>query len=593
MCKIGKLISFFYILSAGILSFCFFITFSSAAEDYDWRSDWAIEDNFTISIDSEGYQFPTAIAFVPHPGNELKDPLYFVTELRGKVKVVTNDRSVYTFAEDFFQLKPAAELPAPDGEVGMAGICLDEENGYIFVTFSYQDSDNILRNNIVRFTSKPGTFSVKAGSMTSFGDIFSREESAYSHQIGPCQVYGNLLYVSVGDAFSYKKSRSIDSVLGKIIRMTLDGKPVKSNPFYVDDEVKKARNYVWDYGLRNPFGLKIVDGRIFVVENGTGTDRFLEVHEGIDYLWDGTDWSLGTNADVVFSPSVCPVQLDYYPMGLDIFPEEFRGMFYLALGGDSTELGRGISGDRSIVMLDYGFNENRMLSAPKHFLKYRGDGLQLVVGLAVGTDGLYFAPLFPDEGGRSAVLKAIYDESNLYPYKLSSESDVIDLLSSKGCWGCHKINNAGWGTAGPDIGGYPMVERIQERIDSEEYIETVKKIDQMNFEPYKVYTIARKEVLEKKDMDKVKIWIKYHLLEPKFDNPFSQMPNMGLSEHEAMLLADFLIGDTANNNMISKMGTLAKQLIPTLRYRYLLFSFILGIVVSMFFVGAFMLYRKK
>src|SRR5690349_15118162 len=125
---------------------------------FDWRSDWAVGSGFALSIDTEGYHFPTAIAFVPHPGPGPKDPLYFVTELRGKVKVVTNDRTVYTFAENFFQLTPSQELPSIEGEIGMAGICLAPKQGYVFVTFAYQDTNGVLRNNIVRLSSKPETF---------------------------------------------------------------------------------------------------------------------------------------------------------------------------------------------------------------------------------------------------------------------------------------------------------------------------------------------------------------------------------------------------------------------------------------------------
>ena len=57
-------------------------------------------------------------------------------ELRGLVKAVTNDRSVLAFAEITYDLEPAFELPEKGGEVGMAGICLDPEYGYIFVTLA-------------------------------------------------------------------------------------------------------------------------------------------------------------------------------------------------------------------------------------------------------------------------------------------------------------------------------------------------------------------------------------------------------------------------------------------------------------------------
>ena len=47
--------------------------------EFDWRSDWAVPSGISTTIDTEGYDFPTAIAFVPNPGAGPKDVLYFVT----------------------------------------------------------------------------------------------------------------------------------------------------------------------------------------------------------------------------------------------------------------------------------------------------------------------------------------------------------------------------------------------------------------------------------------------------------------------------------------------------------------------------------
>src|SRR3990167_2892341 len=145
------------IYKAGVLASLFVVLAvychpCAADENHDWRNDWGLREDFDIAIDTEGYHFPVSIAFVPEPGSGPKDPLYFVTELRGRVKVVTNDRSVYTFAEDFINFTPPKELPNSSGENGLTGICLDPENGYVFVTFVYQDENNILRNNIARPT---------------------------------------------------------------------------------------------------------------------------------------------------------------------------------------------------------------------------------------------------------------------------------------------------------------------------------------------------------------------------------------------------------------------------------------------------------
>ena len=36
---------------------------------FDWRADWALIEGFSLDIDSRGFSFPTAIAFVPDPGS--------------------------------------------------------------------------------------------------------------------------------------------------------------------------------------------------------------------------------------------------------------------------------------------------------------------------------------------------------------------------------------------------------------------------------------------------------------------------------------------------------------------------------------------
>ena len=178
----------------------------------DWREDWEVQSGFDISVDSEGFELPSSIAFVPNPGTSAKDPLYFVTELRGRVKVITNDRSVFTFAEITYDLQPTSELPAIPGEVGMAGICLDPKHGYVFVTLAYRDPENILRNNVIRFDAKADTFSLAPLARVDFTDVFLPYRSVVSHQIGSCQVRDGLLYVSVGDGRQVQNSQQLGFV---------------------------------------------------------------------------------------------------------------------------------------------------------------------------------------------------------------------------------------------------------------------------------------------------------------------------------------------------------------------------------------------
>ncbi|MCH8346859.1 MAG: PQQ-dependent sugar dehydrogenase [Chloroflexi bacterium] len=114
-------------------------------------------------------------------------------------------------------------------------------------------------------------------------------------------------YVSVADGGQTQRSQQLDSLLGKVVRTTLDGKPVSDNPFYENDDVSRAANFVWAYGLRNPFGLKMVDDRVFVADNGPDVDRFLEVEEGNNYLWDA-----GTSASAP-TPTRCFPRVGEWP----------------------------------------------------------------------------------------------------------------------------------------------------------------------------------------------------------------------------------------------------------------------------------------
>jgi len=163
-------------------------------------------------------------------------------------------------------------LPNLDGESGLAGICLDDEHGYVFATYAYRDADGILRNAITRFSASPRSFEGKAEQRTELGSFFASEPSALSHQIGTCRVHSGALYVAVGDAGNPALSSKIETPLGKILRMTLDGKPDPGNPFSTG---AGRAPFVFSLGLRNPFGLAFAGDRLFAAENGVELDRFL------------------------------------------------------------------------------------------------------------------------------------------------------------------------------------------------------------------------------------------------------------------------------------------------------------------------------
>ena len=565
------LLAAFMVLMLGLVP----ATAESQETAYDPTKDWSVEPGFAIAVDSKGYTLPTAIAVVPFPGEGAKDPLYFVTELQGTVKAVTNDRSVYTFAEDFFELDPKAKLPATAGEVGLAGICLDSDRGYVFVTFAYDDGE-VLRNNVVRFETEPRTFSIKPSGQLTFTPVFANDESAPSHQIGPCQVDGEYLFVSVGDGEKLVFSQVVDSTLGKILRMTVDGQPIPDNPFYSDGDPAKTSNYVWATGFRNPFGLKTVDGRVFVADNGPTLDRFLEAHAGTNYLWDGSDWSIGSNADLVLLPSIGVVQLDRYPTGASPFPEKYSQSFFLTRSGNlpwTTAPGK--RQPPNILAIEYSLESGKILTTPQQFLRYQAEGDQMLVGLGFGSDALYFVPLNPDESGISSIYKVTYQGGENGPLTRSAR----EIMGQKGCFACHSLAGTG-GTVAPPLDREGLVSRIKTRLNSPEYLQNVKDVDQIDREPFTSFRQARNEVLSFQGLEQVRTWIKYRIQEPRFDNANSVMPNLTVSPQEATLIASFLVAPVETPGWINGWINRISNLIPRPRKRHLVYFFGGGFVLG-------------
>lgn len=505
----------------------------------DWQAEWDMPPGFSISVDTEGYEFPTAIAFVPQPGSDPKSPLYFVTEIRGKVKVVTQDRSVYTFGQVPFDMAPLKELPSLDGEAGMAAIALDPAHGYVFVSLAYYDTNQVLRNAMVRFNSEPGVFGLKARSATPFTSIFKNDISSLTHQAGGISIEGDALYVGVGDGGQHHQSQNLDSTLGKILRLSLNFEPLQDNPFFEEGNAASPQNYIWARGLRNPFGLYRVNGRTFVSENGFVIDRFLEVRRGENCGWNGTDWSIGMNAAMVIGPTVAPVQIAWLPAESTIFPEEYRSKFYVALGG-------GMSRIPGVLMMDYDFSQARLARAPKQVVLHADkDRLGVYpIGLAFGPDALYMVSLYSVRGkrfGNGEVLRVSYKAVTAQePPAFGKHQRAEILMIEKGCYSCHGRHASDLNVA-PPLDRETLVPRIITRLGSATYQRSLRGIESLKSAPQNCFREAREEVLSKSGTERARVWMKYHIMEPKFDRISASMPNLGLTANEAEQIANYLV----------------------------------------------------
>ena len=93
------------------------------------------------------------------------------------------------------------------------------------------------------------------------------------------------LYMTIGDRGERHEAQNLKSHQGKILRLTLDGKPAPGNPYF---DGKKGLPEIWSWGHRNPQGIDIepVSNKIYSVEFGPrGGDELNLIEKNLNYGW--------------------------------------------------------------------------------------------------------------------------------------------------------------------------------------------------------------------------------------------------------------------------------------------------------------------
>lgn len=91
------------------------------------------------------------------------------------------------------------------------------------------------------------------------------------------------LFFAMGERQKFTPAQNLDGVLGKIVRLTADGKPAPGNPL----AGKGGDPAIWSYGHRNPLGLAFdLQGRLWAAEMGPkGGDELNLILPGRNYGW--------------------------------------------------------------------------------------------------------------------------------------------------------------------------------------------------------------------------------------------------------------------------------------------------------------------
>jgi glucose/arabinose dehydrogenase len=213
----------------------------------------------------------------------------------------------------------------PGGEAGLLGLVASKDERTIFAYYTAADDNRIV--SMSWDGQRLGEPKVILSGIPKGG-----RHDGGRMALGP----DGYLYVSTGETGDSSLAQDKSSLGGKILRLTLDGKPAPGNPF---------DNEIYSYGHRNVEGLAFDDkGRLWASEFGEQTwDELNLITKGGNYGWPLVEGS-GSNKDLI-NPKVVWRTSDASPSGLGYWQGELwmaalRGARLWEIPLDGTKVGK-------------------------------------------------------------------------------------------------------------------------------------------------------------------------------------------------------------------------------------------------------------
>jgi glucose/arabinose dehydrogenase len=228
-----------------------------------------------IETFAEGLVRPWGLVFLPEGG-------MLVTERPGRIRFVSDEGTLSP---------PLKGVPAvmTGEQCGLLDIALDPDfaaNRLVYVIYCEPAADGLNSNAIAR-----GRLADDRSELLDVEVIFSAVPRVTSVQNSGARLLfdadGNL-FATLGDKYDHDirvQAQTLDSHIGKIIRIRPDGSAPADNPFV---GVEGALPEIWTLGHRNPQGAAFdpATGDLYAVEHGPfGGDELNRIEPGRNYGW--------------------------------------------------------------------------------------------------------------------------------------------------------------------------------------------------------------------------------------------------------------------------------------------------------------------
>jgi hypothetical protein len=252
----------------------------------------SVSVTIAASVDLPGLQLLTdqlsSPVFLTQPPGET-DRL-FVVEQSGAIRILRND---VLLPRPFLDIAALVSSGEEQGLLSLAFHPAYAQNGYFFVSYTDVDGDT----RIVRYEVS-ATDPDSADPATPL--VILPLDQPYSNHNGGLILFGpdGMLYVGLGDGGSggdpENRAQNLDSLLGKMLRLNVDG----ATPYVIPDDNPfvgnpAARPEIWASGLRNPwrFSFDRVTGDLYIGDVGQNEREEVSVQPaasggGENYGWD-------------------------------------------------------------------------------------------------------------------------------------------------------------------------------------------------------------------------------------------------------------------------------------------------------------------